>query len=163
MRQFLARSRPTVGLARFLSLLGDVIRHCGPSHVKRGPGGAPHNQRHIKPVPRRHYRQYTTGPQRIIYKLPIDSRTTTPLYEQLPSTSENMSGNNKDATSTLQSVVDQASAAGQSVLGALTGNPADKVCFLSPCYFSIIHYPWRRMTGRAASSSLYLRRVMIGA
>jgi hypothetical protein len=38
-----------------------------------------------------------------------------------------MSGNNKDTTSTLQSVVDQVSAAGQSVLGALTGNPADKV------------------------------------
>ncbi|KAJ4305721.1 hypothetical protein N0V90_001252 [Kalmusia sp. IMI 367209] len=38
-----------------------------------------------------------------------------------------MSGNNnKDATSTLQSVVDQASAAISSGIGALTGNPADK-------------------------------------
>ncbi|KAF2689150.1 hypothetical protein K458DRAFT_413448 [Lentithecium fluviatile CBS 122367] len=37
-----------------------------------------------------------------------------------------MSGNNKDATSTLQSAIDQVSAAGQSILGSLTGNPADK-------------------------------------
>lgn len=40
-----------------------------------------------------------------------------------------MANNNKDQTSTLQSVVDQASAAISSGIGALTGNPADKVRF----------------------------------
>lgn len=34
--------------------------------------------------------------------------------------------NNKDQTSTLQSVMDQASGAVQSAIGSLTGNPADK-------------------------------------
>lgn len=37
-----------------------------------------------------------------------------------------MSGNNKDVTSTLQSALDQASGAAQSVLGSITGNTADK-------------------------------------
>jgi hypothetical protein len=36
--------------------------------------------------------------------------------------------NNKDQTSTLQSYVDSATGAAQSVLGSLTGSTADKVC-----------------------------------
>jgi uncharacterized protein YjbJ (UPF0337 family) len=39
---------------------------------------------------------------------------------------------NKDQTSTLQSYVDSATGAAQSVLGSLTGSTADKVCYDAP-------------------------------
>lgn len=44
-----------------------------------------------------------------------------------------MAANNKDQTSTLQSVVDQASAAISGGIGRLTGNPADKVSLAPYC------------------------------
>jgi hypothetical protein len=53
-----------------------------------------------------------------------------------------MAANNKDQTSTLQSVVDQASAAISGGIGRLTGNPADKVAWpLIFIFYSCVSTP----------------------
>lgn len=53
-----------------------------------------------------------------------------------------MAANNKDQTSTLQSVVDQASAAISGGIGRLTGNPADKVAWpLISLFYSCVSTP----------------------
>lgn len=99
------------------------VTSCDRSHVN----SSDHHQRAYKP-------SQHAAPTKVFLHSNSSNSTTNYQRSPLPKklhdliTTANMSSNNNEnPTSTLQSVVDQASAAIQSGIGALTGNPGDKV------------------------------------